>query len=105
MTLIADRPEPGLALLTMGRRDVSYDQEMPEPQQVRHLDGSVEDLRGASVSALNDQHAFLRLGSQQVEVGEWIRCGLSHPCTVFDKWQLLPVVHGTRVVDLVRTFF
>jgi D-serine deaminase-like pyridoxal phosphate-dependent protein len=34
-----------------------------------------------------------------------VRCGLSHPCTVFDKWQLLPVVDGTRVVDLVRTFF
>jgi D-serine deaminase-like pyridoxal phosphate-dependent protein len=102
---VTSHPEPGLALLTMGRRDVSYDQELPEPQRVRHLDGSTEDLRGASVSALNDQHAYLRLGAQQVEVGEWVRCGLSHPCTVFDKWQLLPVVHGTRVVDLVRTFF
>lgn len=102
---VTSHPEPGLALLTMGRRDVSYDQELPEPQLVRHLDGSTEDLRGASVSALNDQHAYLRLGEQQVEVGEWVRCGLSHPCTVFDKWQLLPVVDGTRVVDLVRTFF
>lgn len=102
---VTSRPEPGLALLTMGRRDVSYDQELPEPQQVRHLDGSTEDLHGASISALNDQHAYLRLGRQQVEVGEWVRSGLSHPCTVFDKWQLLPVVTGTRVVDLVRTFF
>ncbi|XIF83724.1 amino acid deaminase [Kutzneria buriramensis] len=102
---VTSHPEEGLALLTMGRRDVSYDQELPEPQQVRHLDGSIEDLRGASVSALNDQHAYLRLGAQQVEVGEWVRSGLSHPCTVFDKWQLLPVVDGTRVVDLVRTFF
>jgi D-serine deaminase-like pyridoxal phosphate-dependent protein len=102
---VTSHPEPELALLTMGRRDVSYDQELPEPQQVRRLDGSIEDLRGASVSALNDQHAFLRLGAQQVEVGEWVRSGLSHPCTVFDKWQLLPVVDGTRVVDLVRTFF
>jgi D-serine deaminase-like pyridoxal phosphate-dependent protein len=102
---VTSHPEPGLALLTMGRRDVSYDQELPEPQQVRHLDGSTEDLRGASISALNDQHAYLRLDSQQVDVGEWVRSGLSHPCTVFDKWPLLPVVHGTRVVDLVRTFF
>jgi D-serine deaminase-like pyridoxal phosphate-dependent protein len=102
---VTSHPEPGLALLTMGRRDVSYDQELPEPQQVRHLDGSTEDLTWASVSALNDQHAYLRLAEQQVEVGEWVRCGLSHPCTVFDKWQLLPVVDGTRVVDLVRTFF
>jgi D-serine deaminase-like pyridoxal phosphate-dependent protein len=102
---VTSHPEPGLALLTMGRRDVSYDQELPEPQQVRHLDGSTEDLHGASVSDLNDQHAYLRLGSQPVSVGEWVRCGLSHPCTVFDKWQLLPLVNGARVVDLVRTFF
>jgi len=102
---VTSHPEPELALLTMGRRDVSYDQELPEPQQVRRLDGSIVDLQGASVSALNDQHAFLRLGEQRVEVGEWVRSGLSHPCTVFDKWQLLPVVDGTRVVDLVRTFF
>jgi D-serine deaminase-like pyridoxal phosphate-dependent protein len=38
-------------------------------------------------------------------VGDWVDCGPSHPCTVFDKWQLLPVVDGDTVVDLVRTWF
>ena len=35
---------------------------------------------------------------------------LSHPCTAFDKWGLIPVVDDPDaadpvVVDLVRTFF
>jgi D-serine deaminase-like pyridoxal phosphate-dependent protein len=64
-------------------------------------------LTGAEISSLNDQHAFLHPNGADVQVGDWIALGLSHPCTVFDKWQLLPVVgaDGETVVDLVRTFF
>ncbi len=105
---VCSRPEPGLALLTMGRRDVSFDADLPVPQRLR-LGRSWSDLAGCEVAALNDQHAFLRLSPAAegvVEVGSWIELGVSHPCTVFDKWQLIPVLdeHG-RVVDLVRTFF
>jgi D-serine deaminase-like pyridoxal phosphate-dependent protein len=103
---VTSYPEPGLALLTMGRRDVSFDQHLPEPQAHRRADGSVVPLRLSTTRSLADQHAFLGLGeSEDVEVGDWIKFGLSHPCTVFDKWQLLPVVDGEQVVDLVRTFF
>jgi D-serine dehydratase len=32
--------------------------------------------------------------------------GVSHPCTSFDKWQMLLVVDDQwRVVDAVKTFF
>ena len=94
---VMSQPEANLALLTMGRRDVSFDQEMPVPL----------DLEGATVTKLNDQHAYLRFGDQQrVDVGDWLRFGISHPCTTFDKWQLMPVLDADdRVVDLVRTFF
>jgi D-serine deaminase-like pyridoxal phosphate-dependent protein len=95
---VMSRPEPGLALLTMGRRDVSFDQEMPVPL----------DLTGATVTKLNDQHAYLTLGrqGQGAEVGSWLRFGISHPCTTFDKWQMIPVLdRDDRVVDLIRTFF
>jgi D-serine deaminase-like pyridoxal phosphate-dependent protein len=107
---VCSRPEAGLALLTMGRRDVSFDQDMPVPQRLRRGQGWVDDaLVGCEVVKLNDQHAFLRLSpaaEEVVEVGSWISFGVSHPCTVFDKWQLIPVLdeHG-RVTDLVRTFF
>ena len=105
---VCSRPEPGLALLTMGRRDVSFDQDLPVPQRVRR-GADWTDLAGCEVVKLNDQHAFLRLSpaaEDVVEVGSWIAFGVSHPCTVFDKWQLIPVLDGHgRVVDLVRTFF
>lgn len=103
---VTSRPEPGLALLTLGRRDVSFDQGLPEPHTVRHADGSRSSAADSRVTALNDQHAFLHVGPDTVvDVGDWVDCGPSHPCTVFDKWQLLPVVDGDTVVDLVRTWF
>ncbi|WP_431233978.1 alanine racemase [Mycolicibacterium psychrotolerans] len=105
---VCSRPEPSLALVTMGRRDVSFDADLPVPQRLR-LGSDWTELAGCDVTALNDQHAFVRLSpaaEDVVEVGSWIEFGVSHPCTVFDKWQLIPVLdeHG-RVVDLVRTFF
>jgi D-serine deaminase-like pyridoxal phosphate-dependent protein len=93
---VVSRPEPDLAVLTMGRRDVSFDQDLPVPY----------GLRTAHVVKLNDQHAYLRVGEEVVDVGDWIQFGISHPCTVFDKWPMIPVLDGDgRVVDLIRTFF
>lgn len=92
---VTSKPESGLALLTMGKRDVPYDLDLPVPQRP-----------GCRVTELNDQHTFLALDpGTAVEVGDWISFGLSHPCTTFDKWQVLPVVEGETVVDLIRTFF
>jgi len=107
---VSSKPEHDLALLTMGRRDVSFDQDLPVPQRLLTESGWAElDSNGSRVTQLNDQHAFLKLppaDTQRVQVGSWIEFGISHPCTVFDKWQLIPLVDDTnRVVDLVRTFF
>jgi len=92
---VVSRPEPDLALLDGGKRDFPYDEGMP----VTPL-GTVEKF--------NDQHAYLR--SDVVEVGQVLRLGLSHPCTAFDKWRLIPVIDDASasdpaVVDLVRTYF
>ncbi|MCX2929013.1 alanine racemase [Mycobacterium sp. CVI_P3] len=107
---VCSRPEPGLALLTMGRRDVSFDQDLPVPQRLHRPSGWTDDgLTGCQVVKLNDQHAFLRVSptaEAKVEVGSWIAFGVSHPCTVFDKWQLIPELDNQgRVVTLIRTFF
>ncbi|MBJ7340935.1 alanine racemase [Mycolicibacterium sp.] len=96
---VVSRPEPDLALVTMGRRDVSFDQDLPVPY----------GLADSRVTKLNDQHAYLDVGSadrDRVDVGAWLEFGVSHPCTVFDKWQMIPVLDADGlVVDLVRTFF
>jgi D-serine deaminase-like pyridoxal phosphate-dependent protein len=100
---VISRPEPELALLDGGKRDFPYDLGLPLPQLTR----SGGPIAGR-VTALNDQHTFLR--DARVSLGDIVRLGLSHPCTAFDKWSLIPVVSDVdeahpRVVDLVRTFF
>ncbi|WP_285753577.1 amino acid deaminase [Lentzea sp. NBRC 105346] len=103
---VTSRPQRDLALLTLGKRDASFDEGLPEPQRLRRRDGATVPLGDARITALNDQHAFMALGVEApVRVGDWVGLGLSHPCTVFDKWQLIPVVSGTTVVDLIRTYF
>ncbi|KAB2350957.1 amino acid deaminase [Actinomadura rudentiformis] len=103
---VVSRPEPALALLDTGKRDLPFDEGMPKPQLVRGA--GPERLAGARVTAMNDQHTFLEGGD--VEVGDVVRLGLSHPCTAIDKWTLLPVVDDAGaeqpvVVDLIRTWF
>lgn len=106
---VLSRPEPELALLDGGKRDFPYDDGLPEPQRLRGgPDGAFER---ASVGQLADQHTFMRLDAgTALEVGDVVRLGLSHPCTAFDKWTLIPVIDDASgadpvVVDLVRTFF
>ncbi|SDG74922.1 D-serine deaminase, pyridoxal phosphate-dependent [Sinosporangium album] len=101
---VISRPEPGLALLDAGKRDLPFDEGLPEPHSV--CGRGAGPVRGAAVTAVNDQHAFLSLApGSDLAHGDVVRLGLSHPCTALDKWSLIPVVDGERVVDLVRTFF
>ena len=103
---MTSKPSPDLALLTLGKRDASFDEGLPEPQVHRRPGQAPVPLAGHEVTKLNDQHAFLALPADSpIEVGDWVGLGLSHPCTVFDKWPLIPVVDGETVVDFVRTYF
>jgi D-serine deaminase-like pyridoxal phosphate-dependent protein len=104
---VLSRPEPGLALLGAGRRDVSFDSGLPIPLWRRSAaTGELSPLR-ATVSALNDQHAFLDLETgSELEVGDLVCLGISHPCTTFDKWQLIVLLDDDRrVTDCLSTYF
>jgi D-serine deaminase-like pyridoxal phosphate-dependent protein len=109
---VSSRPEPGLGLLTLGKRDASFDEGLPEPHRIRRAGADPTPLSGWYLRKFSDQHAFLTTddpsAADPVEIGDWIEFGLSHPCTAFDKWSLLPVLGGptgSTVVDLVRTYF
>lgn len=104
---VLSRPEPELVLLGFGKRDASFDTALPTPVRVRRACATTADpFTGARIEGLNDQHAYLRLpAGQRLEVGDWVGCGLAHPCTAFDKWRLIPMVVDDVVVDCVRTFF
>jgi D-serine deaminase-like pyridoxal phosphate-dependent protein len=101
---VLSTPEPGLAVLGAGKRDLPYDIGLPVPLSVRGLDGSSRSLAGSTVERLNDQHAYLH--DAVVAPGELVRLGISHPCTAFDKWRVIPIVDDAyRVVDVIDTYF
>ncbi|TGJ94528.1 hypothetical protein DLJ96_19210 [Actinotalea fermentans ATCC 43279 = JCM 9966 = DSM 3133] len=113
-------PEPGLVLCGVGRRDVSYDIDLPTALWLRTLDENgglrpAQDLAGARVTGLNDQHLYLMVDptpagsapvTTQIRPGDVVGFGISHPCTLFDKWRVAAVVgDDDQVVDIVGTEF
>ena len=96
-------PEADLAMLNYGKRDAGNDLHNPLP--ILKLGKKLESFKG-EIEKLNDQHAFMKISPGTVAVGDIIGCGISHPCTNFDKWRLLPLVNDNYdVIDLVRTHF
>jgi D-serine dehydratase len=119
-SMVTSRPEPTLAILSMGKRDASYDMELPialythrpDPELPTEPTTPPTDLPpGCRIEKMNDQHAYLRLPEgdalcQELKVGDLVGCGISHPCTTFDKWPLLLVVDDAYTVRYaVNTFF
>ncbi|WEA08447.1 hypothetical protein PWF83_19840 (plasmid) [Pantoea dispersa] len=97
-----------MAFVDFGRRDVPFDQDLPNPLWIRQADGSAP--RAAThlrITDVNDQHAYLQLPADDpLQPGDWIGCGISHPCTAFDKWRYLPLVDDDYcVTDSLETAF
>ena len=103
---VLSRPEPGLALLDGGKRDFPFDEGLPVAVAASDELGASEHPVAGRVVAMNDQHSFLQVDGDVPPVGAVIRLGLSHPCTAFDKWRLIPVIGPDGgVVDVIETFF
>lgn len=107
---VMSRPEPTRVILGLGKRDASFDADLPLPVAVFRpgRDSRPRTLaRDHRVVGLNDQHALLDVpADSDLAVGDMVACGISHPCTTFDRWQFLAVVDDDyNVVDGVRTFF
>jgi D-serine dehydratase len=113
-SMVQSRPEPDLAILTMGKRDASYDIDLPFPLFTHKPGTKLAPMNlpeGCKIEKMNDQHAYLRLPKgnticDTLDVGDLIACGISHPCTTFDKWPLILVVDDAyQVQSAVNTFF
>ncbi|MGW5774542.1 alanine racemase [Streptomyces sp. NPDC003863] len=105
---VVSRPTDEQAFTNAGKRDAAHDLHLPEAQVVRDArTGEIRPAAGITVTGLSDQHTWLATApGTDLEVGDWVGMGLSHPCTIFDKWQLIPVVEADgTVVDHIRTFF
>lgn len=111
--MVQSVPEPGLAFLSCGRRDISYDIELPMPQKlarvgVRNVGAMQATPADWRISALNDQHAYLQFDPQGTlpAVGDRVVLGFSHPCTTFDKWRWMALVEDDyRISGAIHTCF
>jgi D-serine deaminase-like pyridoxal phosphate-dependent protein len=103
---VTSMPEPGVAIVGMGKRDAPFDEGLPVVLDVRR-DGEISPITGLDVTKLMDQHAYVSVAPDvDLRVGDLLRFGISHPCTAFDKWRHIPVVDDERrVVDVLHTYF
>lgn len=103
-------PEPGFAVIALGKRDVAYDAGLPMPLK-RYREGVLpavgDDVSACKVTAVMDQHAFMTVPpSTELRVGDIISFGTSHPCLTFDKWRTGCVVDEQfNVVEAIDITF
>lgn len=107
---VQSRPEPGRVIATMGKRDVGFDVTLPVLERWFRpgLHPAPQSAVGlGTVVALNDQHAHIEVpASAPFQFGDMIGFGVSHPCTTFDRWQLIyEVDEAYEVIGGIRTFF
>ncbi len=107
--LVQSLQDPGTAIMTMGIRDLPFDLDYPAPLR-QYRDGAplreVADA-GFAVVGSNDQHCYLRYpAGADIRVGDCFAFGISHPCTAFDKWDVLyRVDEAFNVIGALKTFF
>jgi D-serine dehydratase len=108
-SVVLSRPEPDLAIIGAGKRDLPIDMGPPAPTRTWNpRRGMVRfPSQQVTVSGVSDQHIHVRIDPDtQLEVGDLCAWTISHPCTAFDKWRLIPVVDDDlTIVDAIRTFF
>jgi D-serine dehydratase len=108
-TVVQSVPEPRLAILACGKRDAGFDLGWPVP--IRLFRPGTHDAPqpfGAfhKVSGMNDQHGYLVGPTEHIRVGDLLCLGIGHPCSTFDRWQVLPLVEDDLTVSgAIRTFF
>lgn len=102
-------PEPGLAILGLGKRDAAFDAGLPIPAMYYRPGTEVPIAAPVDwqLTAMMDQHAFMKVAADaDLQVGDMLALDISHPCLTFDKWrQLLVVDDNFTVIDAVETFF
>jgi D-serine dehydratase len=107
---VTSRPEPTLAFLNLGKRDVGQDAGLPAPvfwARRGTAPASQPAPEGWRITTLYDQHAKLAVPRDaELAIGDLVGCSISHPCTTFDKWSVVMLVDDEyRVTEALKTFF
>ncbi len=103
---VLSTPEPGVAVIGVGKRDVAADIDPPIARWIRGDDGAIRAASGIRVTRLMDQHAICAVEGEATAVGGLVGFGISHPCSAFDRRRVIPVIEADgRVIEAVETRF
>ena len=102
-------PEPGKAIIGVGKRDAAFDSGLPVPA-LHYRPGQLVPSPSPAhwqLTKMMDQHAYLEIAANDdLRVGDMIAFDICHPCLTFDKWRTLPILDADyNVIDIVQTFF
>jgi D-serine deaminase-like pyridoxal phosphate-dependent protein len=90
--VVVSVPEEGRAVLGAGKRELAYDAGLPT-LVAHHRDGAMLPEPTGVVVRLFDHHAVVD-NAGALRVGDTVDLGISHPCSVFDRWRTALAVHG-----------
>ncbi|VUS46435.1 amino acid deaminase [Klebsiella spallanzanii] len=106
MAMVQSVPEADRAVVNFGKRDCAFDAGLPQPIALyRH--GEQLSAEGIASVGIMDQHCMLHLApGSDVQVGDILVFGTSHPCLTFDKWKTLLLVDDQyNVLEELDTLF
>jgi D-serine deaminase-like pyridoxal phosphate-dependent protein len=87
---VVSRPAPDRAVLDAGSKALTSD---PGPGDGF---GTILEAPGARIVQLNEEHAYVRLGAEPLEVGQRVRVVPNHACVVVNLFDELVVVGEGR---------
>lgn len=108
VAMVQSVPEAGRAVVNIGKRDSAFDAGLPQPiAHYRHGEALPFTPAAITSTGIMDQHCMLRLAAgSDVQVGDILAFGTSHPCLTFDKWKTLLLVDDSyRVLEELDTLF
>ena len=102
-------PEPGLAVIGLGKRDVAFDSGLPTPEYL-YRPGTPKPIKmGESCQVINimDQHCMMKFcDNSSPQPGDLICFSSSHPCLTMDKWRHIGLIDDNYIVkQTIETFF
>ncbi|WP_110654514.1 amino acid deaminase [Salinicola halimionae] len=110
-------PEPGLAIIALGKRDIGHEPDLPLPLRLYPASATSDAASDATVAPVDvsawrttnimDQHVFLAIPENaEIAVGDVIAFGTSHPCLTFDKWRRMLLIDDQLAVqEVLETCF
>lgn len=81
--VVVSVPEPGLAVVGAGKRELPHDAGLPV---------LVGPPGAAGTATQIFDHHLVLTGASGLAVGDVVQLGISHPCSAFDKWQEIDVI-------------